>query len=150
MQTGRVEFLNVMKAQTTAPARGTRPADTVGHAFGHWDRPEGIGCEVEFAISHAMSGCVQLLKINGQNRREVGHQSSACAQQFWRTKKTRSSDAAVRKQRACNRVVQSWAKFKKAGSRLAKTRFKKHLHACIVASHVVNRARDACCPQSLT
>ena len=36
------------------------------------------------------------------------------------------------------------------GGRLAKSRFEKHLHACTVASHVVNRARDACFPQSLT
>ena len=34
-----------------------------------------------------MSGFVQLLKINSQNRHEMGHQSSACAQQFQRTKK---------------------------------------------------------------
>ena len=34
-----------------------------------------------------MSGFVQLLNINSQNRHEVGHQSSACAQQFQRTKK---------------------------------------------------------------
>ena len=33
------------------------------------------------------SGFVQLLKINTQNRHEMGHQSSACAQQFQRTKK---------------------------------------------------------------
>ena len=41
-------------------------------------------------------------------------------------------------------------KFKKVGSRLAESRFEKHLHACIVASHVVNRARNACCSQSPT
>ena len=35
-----------------------------------------------------------------------------------------------------------------AHSQLAKSRFEKHFHACIVASHVVNRARDAYCPQS--
>ena len=38
----------------------------------------------------------------------------------------------------------------RASSRLVKSRFEKHLHASIVASHVVNRARDACCSQSLT
>ena len=97
-----------------------------------------------------MSGFVQLLKINNQNRHEMGHQNSACAQKFQRTKKTHSSDAAIRKQRAFDREVQPWAKFMRVGSRLAKSRFEKHLHASIVASHVVNRARDACCPQSLT
>ena len=64
--------------------------------------------------------------------------------------KTHSSDAAIRKQRAFDRDVQSWAKFKRVGSRLARSRFEKNLHVCIVVSHVVNRARDACCPQSLT
>ena len=34
-----------------------------------------------------MCGFVQLLKINSQNRHEMGHQSSACAQQFQRTRK---------------------------------------------------------------
>ena len=34
-----------------------------------------------------MSGFVQLLKINNQNGLEMGHQNSACAQQFQRTKK---------------------------------------------------------------
>ena len=33
-----------------------------------------------------MSGFVQLLKINDQIRHEMGHQNSACAQQFQRTK----------------------------------------------------------------
>ena len=98
-----------------------------------------------------MSGFVQLHKINNQNRHEMGHQNGACAQQFQRTKKkTHSSDAAIRKQHAFDREVQLWAKFMRVGSRLAKSRFEKHLHACTVASHVVNRARDACCPQSLT
>ena len=109
----------------------------------HWDGPQGIGCEVVFAILHPMSGFVQLLKVNIQNRHEMEHQNSACAQQFQRTKKL-SSDAAIRKQRAFDRKVQPWAKFMRVGSGPAKSRFEKHLHACIVASHVVNRARDAC------
>ena len=46
--------------------------------------------------------------------------------------------------------VSTMAKFMRVGSRLAKSRFEKHLHASIVASHVVNRAQDASCPQSLT
>ena len=97
-----------------------------------------------------MSGFVQLLKINSQNKHEKGHQSSACAQQFQRTKKTHSSDAAICKQRAFDREVFSWAKLEGVGSRLSKSRFEEQLHACIVASHVVNRAREACCPQSQT
>ena len=64
--------------------------------------------------------------------------------------KNHSSDAAVRKQRAFNREYQSWPNFRVVGSRLAKSRLKKHLHARSVASHIVNRARDACCPRSLT
>ena len=49
-----------------------------------------------------------------------------------------------------NKNVQTWAKFMRVSSRLAKSRFEKHLDACIVPSHVVNGVRDACCPQSLT
>ena len=66
----------------------------------------------------------------------MGQQNSACAQQFQRTKKTHSSDAASRKQRVFEREVQTWAKFMKVGSRLAKSRFEKHLHAYIAASHL--------------
>ena len=94
-----------------------------------------------------MSGFVQLLKLNSQNRHENEHQSSACAQQF-SAHKTHSD--AIRKQRPFDREAQSWTKFKRVGPRLAKSRFGKHVHACSVASHVVSRARDACCPQSLT
>ena len=75
-----------------------------------------------------------------------GHQNSACAQQFQRTKKLTAATVRF----ANNVHFQPWAKFMRVGSRLAKSRFEKLLHACIVASHVVNRARDACCPQSLT
>ena len=69
-----------------------------------WDGPKGIGCEVGFCNFTPMSGFVQLLKINNQNRHEMGHQNSACAQQFQRTKKTHSRDAAVREQRRFNMV----------------------------------------------
>ena len=79
-----------------------------------------------------LSVFVQLLKINNQNRHEMGHRNSACAQQFQRTQKTHSSDAAIRKQCAFDTEVQPLAKFMRVGSRLAKSRFKKHLHACIV------------------
>ena len=43
-----------------------------------------------------MSGFVQLLKTTNQNRHEMGHQNSACAQQIQR-KKIHSRLAAIRK-----------------------------------------------------
>ena len=46
--------------------------------------------------------------------------------------KTHSRLAAIRKQRAFDRGVQSWTKFKKVGSRLAKSRFAKHFHVCLL------------------
>ena len=40
----------------------------------------------------------------------------------------------IRKQRALDREVQSWAKFKRVGSRLVESRFEKHLtHALLPA-----------------
>ena len=72
-----------------------------------------------------MSGFVQFLEINSRNGHEMGHQSSACPQQFQRTKKTHSRLAAIRKQRAFDREVQSWAKFKRVDSRLEKKSIRK-------------------------
>ena len=103
----------------------------------------------EFAASHpclevcSCSRSTVRIGTRWDTRAALAHSSSA-------HQKTHSSDAAIRKQCEFDREVQSWAKFKRVGSRLAKSRFEKHLHTRIVASHVVNRARDACCPQSLT
>ena len=97
-----------------------------------------------------ISGFVQLLKINSQSRHEMGHQSNACAQQFQRTKKLRAATLRFANNVHLTESFNHGPNFKRVGSRLAISRFEKHLHACNVASHVVNRARDACCPQSLT
>ena len=97
-----------------------------------------------------MSGFVQLVKIKGLKRARDGTPEQRLRTAISAHQKTHSSDAAVRKQPAVNKEIQSWDKFKRVTSLLAKSRFEKHLHASIVASHVVNRGRDACCPQSLT
>ena len=94
--------------------------------------------------------CLQLLKINSQNRHENGTPEQRLRTAVSAHQKTHSRHAAIRRQSAFDREVQSWAKIKRVGSQLAKSRFEKHVHACIVVSHVVNRARDACCSQSLT
>ena len=52
------------------------------------DGLQEIGYEIGFTYNFApMSGFLQILRINNsQNQHQLRHQSSACAQQFQRTK----------------------------------------------------------------
>ena len=61
-----------------------------------------------------------------------------------------SSDAAVRKRRAFNRGGSIMGQITEGRLAAGEKLVHKHLHACIVASHVGNRARDACCLKPLT
>ena len=99
----------------------------------------------------SLEGWVQSLKFNDQTKREMGHQSGACAPQFQRT----------RKQHDFAKLVQSWAKFKRVGLRLANKRFKKTsthplfpamssiaLETCAVHSRCLDLSRCCGCGRS--
>ena len=64
--------------------------------------------------------------------------------------KTHITDAAVREQRAGSKEFNFGPNSRGSAHPAGEEPLQKHLHACTVASHVVNRARDACYPQSLT
>ena len=99
-----------------------------------------------FAIFYPCLGLSSYSKINSQNRHEMGHQSSGCAQKFQRTKKLTTDSLRFANNVHLTQRFNHGLNSRGSPSRLAKSRFEKNLHACIVASHVVCRARDACCP----
>ena len=72
-----------------------------------------------------MSGFVQLLNHQRSEWARDGTPEQVLRTAGSADRKTHSSVAAVRKQRAFHREVQSLAKFKRVGSRLAKSRFEK-------------------------